>query len=105
MPSSSNRRALPSGDRLLGSRQDDCEAIAKRATRNGLGCKPVLVGVGGNTPQDVAVEPKDIDIHDSYAGSYGYVRPAKMEAVRLLAETEGTDPRSRLHRLGHGLPD
>ena len=30
-----------------------------------------------------------IEIHDGYAGGYGYVRPAKMEAVRLLAETEG----------------
>ena len=38
---------------------------------------------------DNAIDAKDVDIRDSYAGGYGYVRPAKMEAVRLLAETEG----------------
>jgi 1-aminocyclopropane-1-carboxylate deaminase/D-cysteine desulfhydrase-like pyridoxal-dependent ACC family enzyme len=38
---------------------------------------------------DVEIGPQDIEIHDQYAGGYGYVRPAKLEAVRLLAETEG----------------
>lgn len=37
----------------------------------------------------VEIGPDDIEIHDGYAGGYGYVRAAKMEAVRLLAETEG----------------
>lgn len=38
---------------------------------------------------DVDVVPAHVEIHDQYAGGYGYVMPAKMEAVRLLAETEG----------------
>jgi hypothetical protein len=46
-------------------------------------------GVAIHGSVDVAIDARDIDIRDTYAGGYGYVRTAKMEAVRLLAETEG----------------
>lgn len=38
---------------------------------------------------DVDVREEDVRIHDTYVGGYGYVTPGKMEAIKLLAETEG----------------
>ncbi|MGD9946816.1 MAG: pyridoxal-phosphate dependent enzyme, partial [Burkholderiaceae bacterium] len=38
---------------------------------------------------DPQIGADDIHIYDNYAGTYGLVNEAKMEAVKLLAETEG----------------
>lgn len=67
-----------------------CSSTGSRAGATGrdlvlklIGDTVVRFGLG------LAVDARDIDIRDTYAGGYGYVTPAKMEAVRLLAETEG----------------
>lgn len=38
---------------------------------------------------NAAITADDIRIQDSYAGGYGFAVPAKLEAIKLLAETEG----------------
>ncbi len=38
---------------------------------------------------DVQITRDDVCLFDDYAGGYGYVTPGKMEAIKLLAQTEG----------------
>jgi 1-aminocyclopropane-1-carboxylate deaminase/D-cysteine desulfhydrase-like pyridoxal-dependent ACC family enzyme len=38
---------------------------------------------------DVDADARHVTVYDQYAGGYGHATPAKLEAVKLLAETEG----------------
>lgn len=67
-----------------------CSSTGSRSGSTGTALVLKLIGeTVDRFGLDLEVGPQDIEIHDGYAGGYGYVRPSKMEALKLLAETEG----------------
>ena len=62
-------------------------------SRTGGRMEEMLLDLGNRTAEflrtDIRLTPDDIIVHDQYAEGYGYMIPAKAEAIKLLAETEG----------------
>lgn len=67
-----------------------CSSTGSRTREQG---SKLVMELIGNTlrhfEMDVQVSADDVRIFDQYAGGYGHVTEGKMEALKLLAETEG----------------
>ena len=67
-----------------------CSSTGSRTTQQGTALVLQLIKeTVGHFNLDLEISESQVTIHDQYAGGYGHASPAKLEAVKLLADTEG----------------